>query len=135
MECLLMIKGIGIDLCMISRIQHILDREGPDGPFFRRAFTPSEQQEAIGKHDLACFLAARFAVKEAVYKAVAPLTKKGFDFRIVESLHHPDGSPYVSITEQLRLCLDEAGVTALHLSVTTEGDFAQAVVIAEDSTA
>ena len=92
-------------------------------------------QEAIGKHDLACFLAARFAVKEAVYKAVAPLTKKGFDFRNVESLHHPDGSPYVSITEQLKLCLDEAGVTALHLSVTTEGDFAQAVVIAEDSTA
>ena len=126
-----MIKGIGIDLCMISRIQRILDREGPDGPFFRRTFTPAEQQESVGKHDLASFLAARFAVKEAVYKAVAPLTKTGFDLRIVESLHRSDGSPYVSVTDRLRPYLEEAGISVLHISVTTEGDYAQALVISE----
>ena len=126
-----MIKGIGIDLCMISRIQRILDREGPDGPFFRRTFTSAEQQESVGKHDLASFLAARFAVKEAVYKAVAPLTKTGFDLRIVESLHRSDGSPYVSVTDRLRPYLEEAGISVLHLSVTTEGDYAQALVISE----
>ena len=126
-----MIKGIGIDLCMISRVQSILEREGPDGPFFRRAFTLAEQHEADGKRDRAAFFAARFAVKEAVYKAVAPLTKNGFDLRIVESLHRPDGSPYVSVTDNLRPYLAEAGVSALHLSVSTEGDFAQAMVIAE----
>ena len=126
-----MIKGIGIDLCMISRVQHILEREGPDGPFFRRAFTLDEQHEADGKRDRAAFFAARFAVKEAVYKAVAPLTENGFDLRIVESLHRSDGSPYVSITDSLRPYLAEAGVSALHLSVSTEGDFAQAMVIAE----
>ncbi len=126
-----MIKGIGIDLCMISRIQRILDREGPDGPFFRRTFTSAEQQESVGKHDLASFLAARFAVKEAVYKAVAPLTKTGFDLRIVESLHRSDGSPYVSVTDRLRPYLEEAGISDLHLSVTTEGDYAQALVISE----
>ena len=126
-----MIKGIGIDLCMISRVQSILEREGPDGPFFRRAFTLAEQHEADGKRDRAAFFAARFAVKEAVYKAVAPLTKNGFDLRIVESLHRPDGSPYVSVTDNLRPYLAEAGVSVLHLSVSTEGDFAQAMVIAE----
>ena len=128
-----MIKGIGIDLCMVSRVQGILDREGTDGPFFRRAFTPAERQEAAGKHNRAVFFAARFAVKEAVYKAVAPLTKNGFDFRIVESLHRADGSPYISITEGIRPYLEEAGINVLHLSVTTEGDFAQAMVIAESS--
>ena len=127
-----MIKGIGIDLCRISRVQSILDREGPDGPFFRRAFTPAEQQESVGRHDLAAFLAARFAVKEAVFKAVAPLTLSGFDLRTVESLHRPDGSPSVSVTDRLRPFLEEAGVAVLHLSVTTEGDYAQAIVIAED---
>ena len=116
---------------MISRVQHILEREGPDGPFFRRAFTLDEQHEADGKRDRAAFFAARFAVKEAVYKAVAPLTENGFDLRIVESLHRSDGSPYVSITDSLRPYLAEAGVSALHLSVSTEGDFAQAMVIAE----
>ena len=96
-----MIKGIGLDMCSISRVQSILDREGPDGAFFRRAFSDAEREEASLRHDLAAFYAARFAVKEAVFKAVAPLTEKGFDLRIVESVHRPDGSPAVRVTEKL----------------------------------
>ena len=65
-----MIKGVGIDMCSISRIQHILDREGKDGAFFRRAFSETETEEASLRHDLAAFYAARFAVKEAVFKAL-----------------------------------------------------------------
>ena len=127
-----MIRGIGTDLCMISRIQKILDREGPDGPFFQRAFTEEERRDAEGRHDLAAFYAARFAVKEAVFKAVGPLTRNGFDFRIVASLHCEDGSPYVCVTDRLRPYLDEACVGKLFLSVTTEGDYAQAFVVAEE---
>ncbi|MBQ9662460.1 MAG: holo-ACP synthase [Oscillospiraceae bacterium] len=126
-----MIRGIGIDLCMISRIQRILDREGETGSFFRLAFTDAENAEARERHNKAAFYAARFAVKEAVFKAVAPSLAESFDFRLVESLHRPDGSPYVSITEALQPYLDAAGIQMLHLSVTTEGDFAQAIVIAE----
>lgn len=126
-----MIIGIGTDLCSISRIQKIIDREGLDGAFFRRAFTPAEQAEAAARHDKAAFYAARFAVKEAVFKAVAPRTEGGFDLRLVESLHREDGSPYVSVTEKLKPLLDEAGIRSLHLSVTTEGDLAQAFVVAE----
>ena len=125
-----MVKGIGIDLCSISRIQKILDREGKDGAFFRRAFSLSEQQEAEKRHDLAAFYAARFAVKEAVFKAVAPLTAKGFDLRITESAHRQDGSPYVLMNESLKAYMDEAGVQTLHLSITTEGDYAAAFVVA-----
>ena len=126
-----MVKGIGLDLCGISRIQSILDREGPEGAFFRRAFSDAEREEASLRHDLAAFYAARFAVKEAVFKAVAPLTEKGFDLRIVESVHRPDGSPAVRITEALQPYLDEAGITTLHLSITTEGDYVAAMVVAE----
>ena len=128
-----MIKGIGTDLCSISRIRRILDREGPDGPFIRRVFTPAERQEASGRHDAAAFYAARFAVKEAVFKAVSPAAGRNFDLRLVESLHHPDGSPYVSITDDLRPLLRDADVSVIHLSVTTEGDFAQAFAIAENT--
>ena len=128
----IMIIGIGTDLCQISRIRKILDREGPEGSFFRRAFTAAEQAEALARHDLAAFYAARFAVKEAVFKAVAPQTKTGFDLRLVESLHREDGSPYINITDALLPHLREAGVIRLHLSVTTEGDMAQAFVIAEN---
>ena len=125
------IIGIGVDLCSVSRIEKIMEREGPDGPFFRRAFTPAEQAEGESRHNRAEFYAARFAVKEAVYKAVAPQTAGGFDLRIVESLHHEDGSPYVHVNDVLAPILQEAGIRTLHLSVTTESSFAQAFVIAE----
>ena len=114
-----MVKGIGIDLCSISRIRKILDREGPDGPFFLRTFNKAP------------FYAARFAAKEAAYKAIAPLTAKGFDLRIVESLHREDGSPYISLSDALLPVLSEAGIEKIFLSVTTEGDFAQAMVLVE----
>lgn len=126
-----MIAGIGVDLCSISRIEKILQREGPDGPFFRRAFTPAEQAEGERRHNKAEFYAARFAVKEAVFKAVAPHTASGFDLRIVESLHREDGSPYVHVTDALAPFLREAGIRTLHLSVTTEEGFAEAFVLAE----
>ena len=126
-----MVKGIGVDLCSISRIQKILDREGPEGAFFRRAFSAAEREAASHRHDLAAYYAARFAVKEAVFKAVAPLTEKGFDLRIVESVHRPDGSPIVCMTDALRPFLEEAGIGTLHLSVSTEGDYAAAFVVAE----
>ena len=84
-----------------------------------------------GVFDLAAFYAARFAVKEAVFKAVAPLTEKGFDLRIVESIHRPDGSPAVRVTEKLAPYLKEADIGTLYLSITTEGDYAAAMVVAE----
>ncbi len=126
-----MIIGIGIDSCSIARIEKLMEREGPDGAFFRRTFTPAERREAEIRHHRAEFYAARFAVKEAVFKAVAPHTESGFDLRAVESLHHKDGSPYVSVTEALDPLLKEAGIQTLHLSVTTEGGLAQAIVLAE----
>ena len=99
--------------------------------FFRRAFADAEREEASLRHDLAAFYAARFAVKEAVFKAVAPLTEKGFDLRIVESIHRPDGSPAVRVTEKLAPYLKEADIGTLYLSITTEGDYAAAMVVAE----
>ena len=126
-----MIVGVGTDLCCISRIQKIIDREGLDGAFFRRVFTPAEQAEAAARHDKAAFYAARFAVKEAVFKAVAPHTETGFDLRLVESLHRENGSPYVNTNNELLPYLEEANIRSLHLSVTTEGDYALAFVLAE----
>ena len=125
------IMGIGVDLCEISRIQKILDRDGLDSAFFNKIFTDAERKEAVARHDKAAFFAARFAVKEAVFKAVSPLLYNTFDLRIVESLHRDDGSPYVHITDQLKPFLDEGQIRFLHLSVTTEGEYAETFVVAE----
>ena len=120
-----MIHGIGIDICQISRIARLLEREGEDGPFFRRGFTERERAEAEKRHDKACFYAGRFAVKEAVRKAA------GFgDLRQIESLHREDGSPYVCMDSSFGEKLRESGLT-VHISVSNEDDYAVAFAIAE----
>ena len=120
-----MIHGVGIDICQISRIEDLLSRSGEDGAFFRRGFTERERAEAEKRRDKACFYAGRFAVKEAVRKAV------GFgDLRQIESLHRDDGSPYVCMENDFGCKLREAGLT-VHISVSNEGDSAVALAIAE----
>ena len=126
-----MITGIGVDLCSISRIQKIIDRDGPEGPFFRKTFTAAEQKEAESRNDKAAFYAARFAAKEAVFKALSASGIKGLDLRTIETLHMADGRPFFRPSEEIQQLLSSAGVAVIHLSISTESDFAQAFVVAE----
>lgn len=127
-----MIRGIGIDTVTISEIERYLSEAALSNAFIRCTFTAHEITAAERYPNKAEYYAARFATKEAVFKAVGHLTKeKTFDFRIVETLHAPDGSPYVSTKGTLSTILKAADVDKLHLSITTEGDYATAFVVAE----
>lgn len=124
-----MIRGIGVDMTSISRIRHVMETLSEGA--LARMFTPAEI-EASGRRSVPEeYLAARFAAKEAVFKALAPLVPKGtFDCRIVETLNRPDGSPYVHVTDALRTVMQMAGVSRLLISISTEGDAALAFVTA-----
>lgn len=125
-----MIVGIGTDIVQISMIEHLLAVTG--GAFERRAFTAREQNEAGLAKSRAEYLAGRFAVKEAAFKAIAPHTQaKHFDFRVVETLHEADGAPVIRICEELQKKLDEANIEKLFVSISTDGDYAVATVVAE----
>lgn len=131
-----MVKGIGIDMASIGEIDRL--GEGIAGKpaaeqnaFVRRTFTERELAAALERHNPAEFLAGCFAAKEAVFKAVAPLTKEGFDLRVVETLRRPDGSPYINVGTRLQAAMDEAGVTELLVSITNEDDYAVAMVLAQ----
>jgi phosphopantetheine--protein transferase-like protein len=127
-----MICGIGIDTTTISEMAGISEGLGEGG--FARIFTPRELAASCDVPDSAEYLATRFAAKEAVFKAVAHLLeKRHFDLRVVETLNRDDGSPYVNASGHLRNILNQAGVSNLLISITTEGDFATAFVIAERS--
>ena len=125
-----MTKNIGIDTVYIPRIEKLLNEDNT--AFFEHTFTEAENSAAPETGRRAEYYAARFACKEAVFKAIAPLLKgSSFDLRKVESLHHEDGAPYIAIDDYLQKRMDEAGVTKLLVSVTTEQDYASAVVLAE----
>lgn len=132
-----MALGIGIDMVSIAEIARIAGEMDPKHPerldaFVRRAFTPAEVELALARHNPAEFLAGRFAVKEAAFKALAPRTAEGFDFRIIETLTAPSGAPVITIdAPKLQPVLAEAGVTELLVSITNEDDYAVAVVLAQ----
>lgn len=119
--------GIGVDCVCISELKALDERT--KGAFIKRTFTPEEIRLAQKSQDKWCFLAGRFAVKEAAFKALAPLTKeKFFDYRRVETLKNPDGSPYINLESLPDGVMAQSGADGLLVSVTGEGDFALAFV-------
>ena len=118
--------GVGIDLVTVSELRRLDERTG--GVMVRRTFTPAEQQDASQAPDYWVFLAGRYAVKEAVFKALGHLSaRKTFDYRKVETRPDPDGSPHVTLTEELSALLAEAGADTILISITNEGDYAMAL--------
>ena len=125
-----MIVGIGIDVVNISEIARYLDET--NNAFLNHTFTRKEVENSKNTTNQAEYLATRFAAKEAVFKAVAHLTKnKSFDLRIVETLNDKDGYPFINACEELKLLLTQAIIKNLHVSITTEDNYATAMVVAE----
>lgn len=125
-----MIKGIGVDTADIEEIARFCK----DIPAFRaRTFTAAEQEVAatMTDHAVAEYLAVRFAAKEAVFKALAHASGIAFDLRKVETLNYEDGAPYVNITPEVAEAMQAAGATTLHISATTERNYATVFVVAE----
>jgi holo-[acyl-carrier protein] synthase len=121
------IKGLGIDIVHVKRIEHWLGTPG----LVDRFFHPDEIVASRGRgHAAALSLAARFAAKEAFGKAVGT-GLAGIRLRDIQVINNHNGRPdmhlYGTALERLRL----AGGTLVHLSLTHERDNAVAVVVIE----
>ena len=68
-----MIVGVGLDLCLISRMARALSRS--EGRFAARVFTAEERQYCDERAAPAQHYAARFAAKEAILKALKILRR------------------------------------------------------------
>jgi holo-[acyl-carrier protein] synthase len=124
-----MIVGIGTDLV---RIQHIADlhrRFG--GRFEKRIFTDKERSYCLSRPCPEVNLAARFAAKEALFKALG--TGKTPILRWTEVSVERDefGRPSISTSGKTQELLAELGVTGVHVSLTHTDDHAVAFVVLE----
>ena len=90
-----MIAGIGIDVVEISRMQRAVDEWGET--FLRKIFTPDELAYAHARKNPTPHIAARFAVKEAVAKALATGWSGGFRWKDVEVENDSSGKPTVAL--------------------------------------
>ena len=117
-----MIVGVGIDVVDIARFERQLER----APGLRqRLFTEVEQ--ALPARSLA----ARFAAKEAVAKALgAPVGLRWTDVTVVRE---PNGAPRLEVTGTVAARAAELGVDRFHVSLSHDAGIASAVVIAESN--
>ena len=124
-----MIAGIGVDIVDIARIQAMLDRYGER--FLARVYTEAETAYAMGGANRAERLAGRFAVKEAVMKALGTGKSQGILWRDVETLRGHLGKPEVRLHGQAVNWATLRGFGAAHVSITHDGGKAVAFVILE----
>jgi holo-[acyl-carrier protein] synthase len=119
--------GIGIDLVDIERFRRSLERT----PSMRtRLFTDVELAYVAPQVDPVPSLAARFAAREAVMKALG-VGLGAFGFHDVWVERAPSGKPSLMFTGRAAQLSSEAGVVTWHLSLTHTDLTAAAYVIAD----
>jgi holo-[acyl-carrier protein] synthase len=120
------IVGIGVDVVLVVRFTSALART----PLLAdRLFTEAERTTASGNPRSPESLAARFAAKEAVAKALgAPSNLRWHDCEIVTD---PDGRPWLTVGGTVAAAATERGIARWHLSLSHDGGIASAMVIAE----
>ncbi len=125
-----MIVGVGVDIVEVERFKWMMRKSAN---MIERTFAGGEAREANGTSRSAESLAARFAAKEAVVKALGDRgTLRPND---VEVVTHESGRPSVVLTGELLAISDELGITDWHLSLAHDGGQAIAYVIAESRSA
>jgi len=123
------ILGIGVDIVEISRVKNLLERYGDR--FLSRVFTQAESRYSLESANPAERLAGRFAVKEAVLKALGTGKSQGILWQDIETVRGPMGKPVVHLHGQAVRWMKWRGGGALHVSIAHDGGKAIGFVILE----
>jgi len=116
-------NAVGIDIIEIERVEAALARFGER--FLRRVFTPMEVALFRGRpHELA----ARFAAKEAVMKALGTGVR-GVAWREIEVLPNRRGKPLVFLHGRARERAEALGIRGLDVSMSHSRRYAVALAV------
>ena len=113
----------GVDLIEIGRVGDVLERHG--GRFLERVYTAREQTYCRGR---VAELAARFAAKEAVMKALGT-GARGVGWREIEVLANARGKPQVLLHGRALVRANRIGLGTLEVSLSHSRDLACAMVV------
>jgi holo-[acyl-carrier protein] synthase len=115
------IVGVGVDVIDVARLSQALER------------TPRLASRLFTEHELAsggvASLAARFAAKEAVAKALG--APGGFGWHEAEVVKLESGRPELRISGRVAAEAAAQGIQTWHVSLSHDGGIATALVVAE----
>ncbi len=128
----MIVLGLGNDLCNIERIAASLDRFGDR--FVTRIFTPLEIARSERRPlTRAGSYAKRWAAKEACAKALGTGIRGGVFFSAMGVVNLPSGQPTLALTggaaERLAKMTPEGHIADIHLTITDDHPWAQAIVL------
>ncbi len=117
-----MIAGIGVDIVDVPRFGRQLEKTPR---LHERLFTVDERGLPLRS------LAARFAAKEAIAKALG--APAGMNWQDCSIIKNQAGDPQIHVVGTVAEASAQRGITSWHLTMSHDGDMAIAMVVAERS--
>ena len=126
----LAVRGIGIDVVQVDRIKGSLERFG--ARFEARVFTDAELEYSRRHKDPLPHLAARFAAKEALFKAIGTGLSGGVGWKDAEVIQPGGRQPQIALHGKAAEVFAALGATRTHLTLAHDAGVAVACVVIED---
>jgi holo-[acyl-carrier protein] synthase len=104
-----MVTGIGIDIIEVARLKKAAEAHAR---FLEKIFTAEEVRYSESMHNKYLHLAARFAAKEAFFKAIG----RRISWTAVGVVNMPSGQPELVVTSKEDLGFDRARVSLSHIN-------------------
>lgn len=119
-----MIGGIGVDIVEISRLKKAIQKW--QDSFLKRIFTDNEINYSRQKKFTYQHLAARFAAKEAVLKALGTDWIYRLEWKNVEILNDEFGKPVVNLNGAAKKMKQKEGISDIIISMSHTHSYAVA---------
>lgn len=116
-------QHIGVDIIEIDRVRKVAEKWGDS--FLKRVFTPSELELYRHRYES---LAARFAAKEAVLKALNACDK-GISWQDIEILPESNGKPKVRLFRKAQETARQMALESLDVSLSHSEVYAVAFAV------
>ncbi|GBD86735.1 holo-[acyl-carrier-protein] synthase [bacterium BMS3Abin03] len=98
-----MVIGLGIDIIEIERIKKSVEKYGER--FLSKIYTKNEIEYCLSKSNKYQHLAARFAAKEAIFKALMSGWQKGVSWQDMEIINETSGMPKANLSDKVKTFL------------------------------
>ena len=123
------VVGVGVDLVEIDAVAATLD-SALSGRYLSRVYTPAELRDCTDASGVSAGrLAARFAAKEAVMKAL-DVGNRAIPWRTIEVRRRRSGRPTILLHGAAAAIAREEGIARFALSLSHEANYASAFVVA-----
>jgi holo-[acyl-carrier protein] synthase len=123
------IVAIGMDLAQIGRLEKVHARHGER--LLERLFTPGERAYCDRRASRMASYAGRFAVKEAVMKALGTGWSSGVTWKDIEVTRKSGAAPELVLHGATARIAKARGIARIHITITHDGGVAAAVAVAE----